>query len=87
MDSEKIARTVATLAAGFVVTKLIDQAWRRATGHAPPVADDQDVNLRQIFLYAAITGGLAALARAGAARAATKWVAPKGSLPKGEAAA
>ncbi|PFG18594.1 DUF4235 domain-containing protein [Serinibacter salmoneus] len=73
---QKIVTTVAIMASGFVASKILDLVWRKAFGHKPPMSDDQDSSLREVVLFAAASGVIAALARRGATNVAAK-VAPK----------
>ena len=78
MNQQKIVQTLAVMAAGFAATKVLDLVWRKATGHRPPtVGNDDDSTLREIVVFAAVSGALAALARAGAGRAAARWSGQK----------
>lgn len=73
MSAQKILTTLSVLAAGFVATKALDLVWRKATGHQPPTVDD-DAPLREIVIFAAVSGALAALARSGASKATSKYL-------------
>src|SRR3712207_8045112 len=56
-------RSVAAGAA-WVAQKTVSTAWRAATGHVPPKAEDQgDAGLSEVAVAAAITGAIAALTR------------------------
>lgn len=72
---ERVVRTVATLAAGLVTSKVLKVVWKKVTGHEPPEDEkDQDLPLAEIVIFAAISGALVALARTYADRGATKWL-------------
>ncbi|WP_108718833.1 DUF4235 domain-containing protein [Miniimonas sp. S16] len=75
MNQQKIVQTVAVMAAGFVATRVLNLVWKRVFGHKPPgtVDDEQDSSLREIVLFAAVSGAIAALARAGATKAAVRF--------------
>lgn len=76
MDQDKIIRLLATMAAGFAATRLLDLAWRAVTGHRPPTdGDDEGTSLREVVLFAAISGAIAALVRAYASKGATRYLA------------
>lgn len=77
MNNQKIITSLTVLAAGFVATKALDLVWKAVTGNKPPSMDDDDVPLRQIVMFAAASGAIAALARSGATRATTKYIAKR----------
>lgn len=77
LDSNKIVTTLAVMAAGFAATKALDLVWRSVTGHKPPTNDDQESSVREIVIFAAVSGALAALARAGATKAAARYLAKR----------
>ncbi|ACQ82053.1 conserved hypothetical protein [Beutenbergia cavernae DSM 12333] len=74
MNLQKIVTTLSVLAAGFAVSKVLELVWRKATGHKPPKGDEEGAKLGEIVAYAALSGGLAALAQAGTSRATAKWL-------------
>lgn len=72
----KVATVVLTFAAGWVAQKVVGEVWRRATGNDAPLdADDPDVGVVQAVTFAAVTGGIAVLARRLAAKSAVKVAA------------
>ena len=71
--NQKIVTTLAVMAAGFAATKALDLVWRGTTGHRPPSHGD-DASVRELVLFAAISGALAALARAGTSKAVTRAI-------------
>lgn len=75
-STQKIVMTLSVMAAGFAATKVLDLIWRSATGHRPPSHDD-DAPVRELVLFAAVSGALAALARAGTTKAVTRYIAKK----------
>lgn len=78
MNQQKIIQAVAVMGAGFVATKLLDVAWKMVTGNKPPLDDaDDHAPIREIVLFAAISGALAALARTFASRQAQRFVAKR----------
>ncbi|MBN8881642.1 MAG: DUF4235 domain-containing protein [Salana multivorans] len=80
MNQQKIIQTIAVMAAGFAATKLLDLTWKAVTGHRPPVNGEEDgSSLREVVMFAAVSGAIAALARAFAGRAAKRFIA-KGSV-------
>ncbi|GMA32753.1 DUF4235 domain-containing protein [Litorihabitans aurantiacus] len=74
--NQKIVTTLAVMAAGFVATKALSLVWRKVTGHEPPSHGD-DASVRELVVFAAISGALAALARAGTTRAVTRAIAKR----------
>jgi hypothetical protein len=72
----KIGTVALTFVAGWLAQKLIGIAWSRITGHdAPTDLDDEEVTIVQAVTFAAVTGGIAVLARRLAHRGAVKAVA------------
>ncbi|NOW01409.1 DUF4235 domain-containing protein [Isoptericola chiayiensis] len=60
----KVATMGATLAAGWVAQKLIKTIWEKATGSDAPIdLDADDIPVVQAITFAAVTGGVAVLAR------------------------
>lgn len=74
--NQKIITTLSVMAAGFVATKALDLLWRKATGHQPP-SKGEDASVREIVVFAAISGALAALARAGTTKAVTRAISKR----------
>lgn len=74
----RLARVGAGLAAGWLVHKIVDAVWRRATGHTTPAADDDELPLVEVAVATALTGALVALTRLltarGTARAAARFL-------------
>lgn len=72
----KIVGAGVALAAAWVAQKAITSAWKAATGHEPPAAEDEtDARFAEIATAAALTGALVALARALAARGTARYLA------------
>ena len=73
-----ISKVVGLLVAGgaaWVAQKAVSAAWRAATGHVPPKAeDDGDAGLSEVAIAAAITGAIAALTRVLATRGTAKFL-------------
>lgn len=70
----KIASTVAPLVASAAVTKAVDKVWDKVTGHKPPVdPDEPDVDLKEVLIFALVSGALIGVARQLALRQASKW--------------
>lgn len=70
----RITSTVAPMVASAAVTKLIDTVWDKVTGHKPPVdPDEPDVDLREVLVFALVSGALIGLARQLALRQASRW--------------
>ena len=76
MTTQKIVTTLSVMAAGFAATKALDLLWRQVTGHRPP-AQDEDSSVRELVLFAAVSGALAALARAGTTKAVGRYIAKR----------
>lgn len=74
--TQKIVTTLSVMAAGFAATKALDLLWRQVTGHRQPSQED-DASVRELVLFAAISGALAALARAGTTKAVTRYIAKR----------
>lgn len=75
----KVGTVVLTIAAGWVAQKLIGVVWEKATGSvAPTDVDDDEISIIQAVTFAAVSGGVAVLAkrlaRKGAVRAAARFV-------------
>ena len=75
----KVGTVVLTIAAGWVAQKLIGVVWEKATGNvAPTNVDDDEISIIQAVTFAAVSGGVAVLAkrlaRKGAVRAAARFV-------------
>jgi len=69
----KLFGTVMALAAALVAQKLVASAWKAASGHKPPKADDDgDSGLAEVAAAAAITGAVVALVRVLATRGAAR---------------
>ncbi|WP_166851256.1 DUF4235 domain-containing protein [Isoptericola sp. BMS4] len=73
----KVGTVVLTIAAGWVAQKLVGVVWEKATGHvAPTDVDDDELPMVQAVTFAAVSGGVAVLAkrmaRQGAVRAGAK---------------
>ncbi len=61
--------------AAWAAQKLVSTAWRAATGHVPPKAEDQgDAGLSEVAIAAAITGAIAALTRVLATRGTARFM-------------
>ena len=78
----KAGTIVLTLAAGWVAQKVIGSVWEKATGNvAPKHLDDDEITAIQAVAFAAVSGGVAVLAkrlaRRGAVRAAARFVSAK----------
>nr|WP_281041921.1 DUF4235 domain-containing protein [Xylanimonas cellulosilytica] len=77
----KIAAMVLTLAAGWLAQKAVGMIWEKSTGHhAPTDLDDDEITVVQAVTFAAVSGGVAVLARRltrrGVVRAAAR-ITPK----------
>jgi hypothetical protein len=73
-----VSKVVGLLVAGgaaWVAQKAVSTAWRAATGHVPPKAeDDGDAGLTEVAIAAAITGAIAALTRVLATRGTARFM-------------
>ena len=73
-----VSKAVGLLVAGgaaWVAQKTVSTAWRAATGHVPPKAeDDGDAGLAEVAIAAAITGAIAALTRVLATRGTARFM-------------
>ncbi|QAY64122.1 DUF4235 domain-containing protein [Xylanimonas allomyrinae] len=75
----KVGTMVLTLAAGWLAQRLVGMIWEKSTGHAAPKdLDDDDITVIQAVTFAAVSGGVAVLARRlahqGASRAVARFV-------------
>ncbi len=74
----KIGTMVLTLAAGWLAQKAVGMVWEKSTGHvAPKDLDADDITVVQAVTFAAVSGGIAVLARRlahkGAVQAAARF--------------
>jgi len=79
--SVKVGTVVLTVAAGWVAQKLVGVIWEKATGSAAPTnVDDDELSIIQAVTFAAVSGGVAVLAkriaRQGAVRAGARFRSP-----------
>lgn len=69
----KLFGTVVALGAAWVAQKLVASAWKAASGHLPPKAEDEDTaGLAEVAAAAAISGAVVALVRVLATRGAAR---------------
>ncbi|MDT3766991.1 DUF4235 domain-containing protein [Gleimia hominis] len=60
----KLATAGALAAAGFAANQIVNQGWKVFTGHESPQNEDEDqVELVELLVFAAISGVLATMAR------------------------
>ena len=78
--SQKVATTVATSAAVFVVRKLLAFGWKRTTGKTPPDPADPQVRILEALGWAVLAGVSIEAARLFTARAAARRL-PAGDDP------
>jgi len=72
----KLIGAVATLAAAWLVQRIITSLWKARTGHKPPTAEEAEgAKLPEVVIAAAVTGALVAISRVLATRGAAKVVA------------
>jgi len=74
----KVGTMVLTLAAGWMAQKAVGMIWERTTGHSAPLnIDDDEITVVQAVTFAAVSGGIAVLARrlasSGAKRALARY--------------
>ncbi len=84
MNPQKLIGTVITLGTGLVATKAISLAWKGVTGHEPPKgvdADDGEISIAEVVIFAAVSAAVAALVRAYVGRGTAKWFAAA-DIPK-----
>lgn len=76
MNPVKLTQMIATAAAGLVATRVLDLVWRKVFGHKPTTDPDNEdgVPVREILLFAAVSGVIGTMAQIYARRAATKFV-------------
>jgi len=51
----KVAAPILAIGAGLLVRKVLDTAYEKTTGAPPPRANDRDVKLGRVLVYAAAT--------------------------------
>ena len=69
----KLFGAAVALAAAWAAQKIVASAWKAASGHKPPKADDDgDAGLAEVAAAAAITGAVVALVRVLATRGAVR---------------
>ena len=60
----KVLSTGAGILAGIAANKVLDVAWRAATGHEPPDAEDTEAHeILEIVVFAAVSGAVIGLTR------------------------
>ena len=81
----KVFGTVSAIAAGIATKKLLEVAWKTATGHAPPENPEHpDVQWWEAISFAIASGAAIGVARMLAARkAADYYRRSTGRLPAG----
>jgi hypothetical protein len=80
----KIGTVVLGLAAGWLAQRLISFVWEKATGNSAPVdPNDEEVAMGQAIAFAAVSAGVAVLARRLAHKGATKAAAYKRPVASG----
>jgi hypothetical protein len=71
----KVVGLLVAAGAAWAAQKAVSTAWRAATGHVPPKAEDQgDAGLSEVAVAAAITGAIAALTRVLATRGTARFL-------------
>jgi hypothetical protein len=81
VNPQKLISTVITLGTGLVATKAISLAWKGVTGHEPPKqidADDGEVSVVEIVIFAAVSAAVAALVRSYVTKGTAKWLSTDG---------
>ena len=81
----KVFGTVSAIAAGVATKKLLEVAWKTATGHAPPENPEHpDVQWWEAVSFAVASGAAIGVARMLAARKAAEYYRRStGRLPAG----
>ncbi len=81
----KVFGTVSAIAAGIATKKLLEVAWKTATGHAPPENPEHpDVQWWEAVSFAVASGAAIGVARMLAARKAAEYYRRStGHLPAG----
>ncbi|MCA5894250.1 DUF4235 domain-containing protein [Isoptericola sp. NEAU-Y5] len=74
----KVGTVLLTVAAGWAAQKLVGVVWEKTTGSlAPTNVDDDELSIIQAVTFAAVSGGVAVLAkrlaRQGAVRAGARF--------------
>ncbi|MCL1900201.1 MAG: DUF4235 domain-containing protein [Promicromonosporaceae bacterium] len=60
----KLGAWAATVVAGWLAARVVSAVWQKATGANPPTdLDDESVSVAQAVTFAAVSGGVAVLAR------------------------
>lgn len=79
----KVVSGLTALGAGIAARKILELAWTKSTGNAPPEnPDSPEVAMREAVLWAVATGVTMGLARLFATREAAKaWRRVTGDLP------
>lgn len=79
----KVVAGLSTVVAGIAARKVVEFAWSKATGQAPPeAAESPDVELREAVAWAVASGVAVGLARMLMTRQAAKmWQRATGELP------
>ena len=71
----KIVGLLVAAGAAWAAQKAVSTAWKAATGHVPPKAEDEgESGLSEVAIAAAVTGAIAALTRVLATRGTAKFL-------------
>lgn len=62
------------IGATMIVRKVLNQGYRRATGHAAPDSRDPSTRLASALLWTAVTAAAAATAEVAVYRATARWM-------------
>ena len=78
----KVGTMVLTIAAGWLAQKAVGMIWEKSTGRsAPKDLDDDEITVIQAVTFAAVSGGVAVLARRLAHKGAVQAVSRFTSHP------
>ena len=81
----KVGTMVLTIAAGWLAQKAVGMIWEKSTGRAAPKnLDDEEITIIQAVTFAAVSGGVAVLARRLAHQGAVRAAARFSSRPSGD---
>ncbi len=65
---------IVAIGATMIVRKLLNQGYRRATGHAAPDSRDPSTRLASALIWTAVTAATAATAEVAVYRATARWM-------------
>lgn len=65
---------VIAIGATMIVRKMLNQGYKRATGHVAPDSRDPNTRLASALIWTAVTAAAAAVAEVAVYRATTRWM-------------